>query len=40
MTLAAAMSLSREWSGGLLAPMTIHAINNGVLVMLMAFMFG
>jgi membrane protease YdiL (CAAX protease family) len=40
MTLAAAMSLSREWSGGLLAPMTIHAINNGVLVVLMAFMFG
>ncbi len=39
MTLAAAMSLSREWSGGLLAPMTIHAVNNGVLVMLMAFMF-
>lgn len=40
MTLAAAMSLSREWSGGLLAPMTIHAVNNGCLVMLMAFMFG
>lgn len=39
MTLAASMSIAREWSGGLVAPMAIHAINNGVLVGLMSLMF-
>jgi membrane protease YdiL (CAAX protease family) len=39
MTLAAAMSVSREWSGGLWAPMVIHAVNNGVLVCFMSVMF-
>jgi membrane protease YdiL (CAAX protease family) len=39
MTLAASMSLAREWSGGLIAPMAIHALNNGALVGLMSLMF-
>jgi membrane protease YdiL (CAAX protease family) len=39
MTLAAAMSVAREWSGGLIAPMTIHAVNNGALVCFMSIMF-
>ncbi|MBL8888536.1 MAG: CPBP family intramembrane metalloprotease [Planctomycetaceae bacterium] len=39
MTLAASMSVAREWSGGLLAPMAIHALNNGALVGLMSLMF-
>lgn len=39
MTLAASMSIAREWTGGLIAPMAIHALNNGALVALMAVMF-
>jgi membrane protease YdiL (CAAX protease family) len=39
MTLAASMSIAREWSGGLLAPMAIHALNNGALVILMSVLF-
>lgn len=39
MTLAASMSIAREWSGGLVAPMAIHALNNGALVGLMSVMF-
>lgn len=39
MTLAASMSIAREWSGGLVAPMAIHALNNGALVLLMSVMF-
>lgn len=39
MTLAASMSIAREWSGGLVAPMAIHALNNGALVGLMSLMF-
>jgi len=39
MALAAAMSVAREWSGGLIAPMLIHAVNNGTVITLMAVMF-
>ena len=31
MTLALAFCLVREWRGSLIAPITMHAINNGVL---------
>ena len=35
MSVAAGLSLAREWRGSLLAPMTMHATNNGVLILLL-----
>lgn len=35
MAVAAGLSLAREWRGSLLAPMTMHATNNGVLMLLL-----
>lgn len=35
MTLAAGFSLAREWRGSLLAPMTAHALNNGIMTLLL-----
>jgi membrane protease YdiL (CAAX protease family) len=32
MSLAIGFSLAREWRGGLIAPITMHAINNGVVL--------
>jgi len=35
MAVAAGLSLAREWRGSLLAPMAMHATNNGVLILLL-----
>lgn len=35
MAVATGLSLAREWRGSLLAPMTMHATNNGVLILLL-----
>jgi membrane protease YdiL (CAAX protease family) len=35
MSVAAGLSLAREWRGSLLAPITMHAVNNGVLMLLL-----
>ncbi len=39
MALAFGFSLAREWRGSLIAPMTMHALNNGAVTMLMVFLF-
>lgn len=39
MTLAIGMSLAREWRGSLIAPMTMHAINNSMVTCLMFAIF-
>lgn len=36
MSLAIGFSLAREWRGSLVAPMTMHAINNGVITLIAA----
>ena len=38
MMIGICMSVARNWRGGLVAPMTIHAIHNGTLVTLMAIL--
>jgi len=35
MAVAAGLSLAREWRGSLLAPMTMHATNNGMIMLLL-----
>jgi len=35
MAVASGLSLAREWRGSLLAPITMHATNNGVLMLLL-----
>ncbi len=39
MALAIGFSLAREWRGSLIAPMTMHALNNGAVTALMFLMF-
>lgn len=40
MSLAIGFSLAREWRGSLIAPITMHAINNGGVTLLAGFMLG
>jgi membrane protease YdiL (CAAX protease family) len=39
-TLAFGFSLVREWRGSLIAPMMMHAVNNGIMVTLLVLLFG
>lgn len=38
-TLAMVFAALREWRGSLIAPIAAHALNNGVMVLLMWFLF-
>jgi len=39
-SIAAELAFLREWRGSLIAPMTAHALNNGVLVLIVALALG
>jgi membrane protease YdiL (CAAX protease family) len=39
-SIAAELAVLREWRGSLIAPMTAHALNNGVLVLVVALALG